>query len=85
MKNETFRQALQYERSAVRRQLIDRLVNGSLAAVDTLRVLAEPGNTDTTRLAAAKAMLEFSGRHLTADLIDRLAALEDVSGLVSSP
>ena len=78
VRDEDFRLALQRERGALRRQLVDRLVVAALAAVDHLGALAEPGNIDATRLSAAKTTLEFSARHLAVvDLNDRIAELEE--------
>lgn len=62
--------------------LIDRLVGSSLAAVDTLAALAEPGNSDPTRLTAAKATLEHTSRHLAvADISQRLGEIEERVGI----
>lgn len=83
-KDEGFRRALQCERSALRRRLVDRLVDASLAAVGTLSALADQDNGDATRLAAARATLEFTVRHLAVvDLNDRIAELEERAGVSS--
>lgn len=82
IRDDCFRADLQRERTAIRRQLVARLVASSLAAVDTLAELAEPGNSDTIRLTAAKASLDLAGRHLAAgDLSDRIADLERLAGV----
>ena len=84
VKDEDFRIALQRERGALRRQLVDRLVGAALAAVDHLGALSEPGNTDATRLTAARTTLEFSARHLAVvDVNDRLAELEERAAAMS--
>jgi hypothetical protein len=77
LRNPRFLRRLRHLHAVMRQQVLGQLTEASVAAVKALRDMLEEGTPASTRLGAAKAILEYSTRMAeVVDLEDRIAALE---------
>lgn len=74
---ERFRQAYRAARNDVRRAVVGRLISKATKAVDTLAEVMDSAESDSARVAAARAVLDMATRYSEReDVVERIEALE---------